>query len=250
MTTRLNLKNDVILITGGATGIGLELTKTLIKKGNSIIICGRSESKLRNVRKNLPQVHTIRCDISDQKQREELFFQVIKEHPRLNVLINNAVIVNYLNIQDKNFSADVVDQEIQTNFIGPVGLIKLFLPHLMSQKNSAIINMTTGLVYTPHADMAGYCASKAALHSFTQSLRIQLKENPIKIIEVMMTAVETNFHDGGHVPDISISTKEAVASMLKGLHKYKDEIKIGKVKLLSLLSRIAPEFSLNQVNRL
>ena len=250
MTTRLKLQDNTILITGGGSGIGLELTKTLLRMGNTIIICGRSENKLQMVKNDIPQVHTIQCDVSDHIQCEKLYSQVTSEHPRLNILINNAVIVNYLKIQDKDYTAALVDQEIQTNFVGPVGLIKLFLAHLSRQKNSAIINMTTGLVYAPHADMPGYCASKAALHSYTQSLRLQLKDNPIKIIEVMMTAVDTNFHDGGHVPDITISTKKAVALMLKGLQKSKNEIKIGKVKLLSLLCRIAPDFSLNKVNTL
>jgi len=250
MTTKPKLKDNTILITGGGSGIGLELTKTLLRMGNTIIICGRSENRLQMVKNDIPQVHTIQCDVSDQKQREKLFFQVTGEHPRLNILINNAVIVNYLKIQDKDYSAALVDQEIQTNFIGPVGLIKLFLAHLSRQKNSAIINMTTGLVYAPHADMPGYCATKAALHSYTQSLRLQLKDNPIKIIEVMMTAVDTNFHDGGHVPDMAITTKKAVALMLKGMQKSKNEIKIGKVKQLSLLCRIAPDFSLNIVNTL
>ncbi len=250
MTTKLKLKDNTILITGGGSGIGLELTKTLLKMGNTIIICGRSESKLQMVRNNFPQVHTFQCDISDQKQREELFSKVTNEHPQLNILINNAVIVNYLKIQDKNYSAALVDQEIQTNFIGPVELIKLFLRHLSRQKNSAIINMTTGLVYAPHADMPGYCASKAALHSYTQSLRLQLTGNPIKILEVMMTAVDTHFHDGGHVPDIAITTEKAVTIMLNGMQKSKNEIKIGKVKLLSLLCRIAPDFSLKKINKL
>jgi len=250
MTTKLKLINNTILITGGGSGIGLELTKTLLRMGNIVIICGRSENKLQMVKNDLPRVHTVQCDVSDQKQREELFSQVTNEHPRLNMLINNAVIVNYLKIQDKNYSAALVDREIQTNFIGPVGLIKLFLSHLSRQKNSAIINMTTGLVYAPHADMPGYCASKAALHSYTQSLRLQLKDNPIKIIEVMMTAVDTHFHDGGHVPDIAITTKKAVTLMLNEIQKSKNEIKIGKVKLLSLLCRIAPDFSLNKINKL
>jgi uncharacterized oxidoreductase len=250
MATRLKLKDNTILITGGASGIGLELAKTLLRMGNTIIICGRSENKLQMVKNDIPQVHTIQCDVSDHKQREKLFFRATSEHPQLNILINNAVIVNYLKIQDKDYSAALVDQEIQTNFIGPVGLIKLFLAHLSSQESSAIINVTTGLVYVPHADMPGYCASKAALHSYTQSLRLQLKDNPIKIKEIMMTAVDTNFHDGGHVPDIAITTKKAVALMLKGLQKSKNEIKIGKVKLLSLLCRMAPDFSLHKVNKM
>ena len=250
MATRLKLKDNTILITGGGSGIGLELTKTLLKMGNKIIICGRSENKLQMVKDHLPQVHTIQCDVSNQEQREGLYSQVTNKFSQLNILINNAVIVNYLRIQDKRYSAALVDQEIQTNFIGPVGLIKLFLSHLNRQRNSAIINITTGLVFAPHADMPGYCASKAALHSYTQSLRLQLIDKPIKIFEIMMTAVDTHFHDGGHVPEIAISSKRAVALMLKGLQKSKKEIKIGKVKQLSLLSRIAPEFSLKLVNRL
>jgi len=251
MMTKLKLKDNTILITGGGSGIGLELTKTLLKMGNTIIICGRSEKKLQLAKKHLPQVHIIQCDISDQKQREALFHQVTNEHPGLNILINNAVIVSYLKIQDKNYSAALVDQELQTNFIGPVGLIKLFLDNLVRQKNSAIINITTGLVFAPHADMPGYCASKAALHSYTQCLRLQLKDVPIKIIEVMMGPVDTQFHDGGHVPDIAITTDKAVAMMLKGVRKSKNEIKNGMgIKLLSLLSRIAPNFSLKLINKM
>ncbi len=110
--------------------------------------------------------------------------------------------------------------------------------------------MTTGIVYAPHADMPGYCASKSALHSYTQSLRLQLKESPVKIIEVMMTAVDTSFHDGGHVPEIAITTEKAVALMLNGIEKSKNEINIGKVRMLSFLCRVAPAFALRKVNRL
>ena len=89
--TKLKLKDNTILITGGGSGIGLELTKAFLKMGNTVIICGRSEKRLQIAKKHLPQVHIIQCDISDQKQREELFFKVTSEHPGLNILINNAV---------------------------------------------------------------------------------------------------------------------------------------------------------------
>ncbi|NNF98121.1 MAG: SDR family NAD(P)-dependent oxidoreductase [Desulfobacteraceae bacterium] len=248
--TGLHLKDNTILITGGASGIGLELTKTLFRMGNTMIICGRSEEKLQQVKRELPQVHILQCDISDQNQRKALFSQVTNEHPGVNILVNNAVIVSYTRIQAGDYSAGLVNREMQTNFIGPVGLITLFLDQLKRQQNSAIINMTTGLIFAPHATMPGYCASKAALHSFTQSLRIQLKDTPVKVIEVMMTAVDTHFHDGGHVPDIAITTDKAVAAMVKGLLQSQEEIKIGRVRLLSILSRIAPHFALNQVNKL
>lgn len=250
MTSHLKLTDNTILITGGATGIGLELAKNLLKMGNAVIICGRSQDKLQAAQKQLPRVHSLQCDIADQAQREGLFHRVTRDHPGLNMLINNAVIVDYLRIRDENYSAARVDREMQTNFIAPVGLIKRFLDHLLGQPNSAVINITTGLIYAPHGDMPGYCASKAALHSYTQSLRLQLRESPLKVVEVMMTAVDTHFHDGGHVPQMAISTERAVAFMLKGLGKSKNEIKIGNVGMLSLLSRLAPTFALNQVNKL
>ena len=119
------------------------------------------------------------------------------------------------------------------------------------QKNTAphIINITTGLVFTPRADYPFYNATKAGLHAFTQGLRIQEAQSNVKIIEVMMPAVNTPWHKG-HPPKIAISPQKAVNEMLQELQKDKTEIKISKVKLLYLLSRIAPGFALQKINHL
>ena len=121
----------------------------------------QSPAKLKAASEQVPGVYTYQCDVSDPSKREDLVRQVIQEHPRFNLLINNAVIVDYLRIREADYSAARVDREMQTNFIGPVGLIRLFLDHLLARPSSGIINITTGLIYAPHADMPGYCASTA-----------------------------------------------------------------------------------------
>lgn len=243
----MRMSKNTIFITGGSSGIGLEMADALTRKGNQVIICGRSTEKLKKAEQAIPELKIFQCDLSESKQRKYLVNRVIEEHPECNVLINNAAIVHQTNFFSDQDMMKKAGLEIETNFTAPVELTKLFSPQLKKNPDSAIIYITTGLVYSPKAAYPIYCATKSALHSFIQTLRWQIKDIPISIYEVLMPAVDTPFHRG-NPPKMVMSTKHAVKEMMDKLEKDQKEIKIGPVGILHYLSRIAPGFAMKKVN--
>lgn len=244
----MNLANNVVLITGGSSGIGLELSQRL-SKNNKVIICGRSKDKLLEVKKKHPEIEIFQCDVSEQQQCHDLVKWIQKNHGQLNVLVNNAAIVHTSQFANDDEIVEKAEIEVNTNFIGPIRLIKLLSPILQKNTNPTIINVTTGLIYAPRSTYPFYNATKAALHSFTQVLRLQLAHTKFNIIEVMFPAVKTPWHKG-EAPKIAITTEKAVNEMMKGLASDKVEIKVAKVKLLHLLSRFFPKTALRKINNL
>ncbi len=245
----MKLSGNTILVTGGSSGIGLEISKQLLQKSNKVIICGRSQKKLDEAKKLNPELIVYQCDISQKEQINELVNKIESEHPDINVLINNAAIVHKTSFVDNPEILRLAEEETATNFLGPVRLIKKLLPVLNNNDKPCIVNVTTGLVYIPRTIYPFYNATKAALHSFTQGLRFQIDNSKTEIIEVMFPAVDTAWHKGDP-PKIAISPKIAVDAMFKGIKKNRSEIRIGKAKLLYRISRIAPAFALKKVNSL
>lgn len=245
----MKLENNTVLVTGGSSGIGLELSKVLIQKGNKVIICGKSAEKLATATESQPDLMTYQCDLSDSQDCTEFARKIADEHPDLNVLINNAATVNRIDFINNENAIELGEKEYQTNLIAPIRLIKLLYGTISANDSSAIINITTGLIYAPRVIYPFYNSSKSALHSFTQTLRIRLKDNDTKVIEVMFPAVNTPWHKG-KPPKIAISAASAVSEMIKGLEKGKTEIRVGGAKLLYFVSRIAPSFALKKVNEI
>jgi uncharacterized oxidoreductase len=245
----MNLKNNTVLITGGSSGIGLELSKALIQKGNKVIICGRSNEKLSKAKSIAPKLITYQCDLSKPQECIGFSQMITENHPDLNILINNAAIVHRTNFLSTDKIIEMAEDEIATNFLAPLRLIHFLCPIMQMNNNPSIINITTGLIYTPRADYPFYNATKAALHSFTQVFRDQTKNSNINIIEVMFPAVKTPWHKG-KPPKIAISVEKAVNEMIKGLERNKKEIRVAGAKILYMVSRIAPKFAFKKVNSL
>jgi uncharacterized oxidoreductase len=245
----MKLRNNTVLITGGSSGLGLELSKVLIQKGNKVIVCGKSNEKLVAAKKILPQLINYQCDISDNQQCTDFVRSITENHPDLNILVNNAATVSKIDFINNENAIELAENEYQTNLLAPIRLIKLLYPTLSANDSSAIINVTTGLIYAPRVIYPFYNSSKAALHSFTQTLRIRLKNEKTIVVEVMFPAVDTPWHQG-NPPKIAISTEAAVSEMIKGLEKGKAEIRVGGAKILHLISRVAPAFALKKVNEI
>lgn len=193
----MKLSNNKILITGGATGIGFGLTERFIHENNTVIICGRRESALKNVKDQFPSVLTKVCDLSIEADRIELYRWVSENHPDLNMLINNAGVQNWMNISDSAFYQKTA-MEINTNILAPIHLTTLFLN---LKALDTIINVTSGLAFVQLSKVPVYCATKAFFHSFTQSLRHMLKSKNIEVIEMIPPALNTDLggkglHDG------------------------------------------------------
>ncbi len=244
------LKNNVILITGGTSGLGLEMAKRFIGLGNQVIVCSRSLKKLEETKRSLQSVATYQCDISKEAERIQLYNWIMERFPTLNIFINNAAIAYRTDFLNDEKSYEKAVEEINTNLIAPIHLSKLFLNHLSAQPNATLINITTGLVYIPRSIYPFYNATKSALHSFTQTLRHQLQNNnQTKVIEVLFPAVNTPWH-GGKPPKIAISPENAIDEMITGLGKNKTEIKVAGVKQLYLLSRFLPKLAFKKINAL
>jgi len=215
--TPLNLSSATVLITGGSSGIGLALAERFLKAGSTVIITGRRQNQLDEAKKKHPQLHTISNDSGKEKDREQLFTQVVKEFPKLNIIVNNAGIQRRVNLLTDTASWEEKKSEIDINFDGPVHLSTLFLPHLQTQKESAIINVTSGLAFVPPAIAPVYGATKAALHSFTMSLRFLLRDSVVQVIEIVPPAVKTNLgggHDFGE--DLDEFTDSVFGRLVKG----------------------------------
>lgn len=245
----MNLSGNTILITGGSSGIGLELCKQLSKWNNTIIICSRSMEKLKEAKKLVPQIKIIQCDLGDLAQCNGLIEQIQFRYPQINILINNAAIVHKINFVETKEAVQMAEKELSVNVLAPINLIKKLYPFLRKKQNANIINITSGLVYVPRSDYPFYCATKAAIHSFTQVLRKQTEKEGVKVTEVFFPAVKTPWHKG-HPPQMAITPEKAVSEMLTELQKNKDEIKVGAAKLLYRISRIAPKFAFRKVNSL
>lgn len=192
----MEFKANTVLITGGATGIGLALAERFIQAESSVIICGRREEKLKEAQSKYPQLHIRVCDVSNPAERTALFTWVTETNPGLNILINNAGIQQRILLQ-QGPDWETLGEEVAINLEAPIHLSTLFIPHLLKQKRSAIINVTSGLSFVPLANIPVYCATKAALHSFTLSLRHQLAETPIRVIEIIPPAVNTDLGGKG-----------------------------------------------------
>jgi uncharacterized oxidoreductase len=250
----MNLSGNTILITGGTSGIGFELASQLLKLGNTVIVTGRDQSKLDEAREKLPGLHAIQSDVSDPEAIRRLFDAVIKDFPKLNVLVNNAGIMREINLQKSNSGLQDITREIETNLAGPVRMVATFLPQLRTQENAAIVNVSSGLAFVPLPTAPIYSATKAAVHSFTQSLRVQLKNTAIKVFELAPPMTQTAlFEKEFHPEDVRtvrmMNVVKMVGIAIEGLKKDRLEIRPGPSNFLKMMSRLAPQFILGKLSK-
>jgi uncharacterized oxidoreductase len=234
----MNLSGNTILITGGGSGIGLAFAERFINEGNQVIICGRREDTLKQAKETLPNVITRVCDLTIESERSALFDWVITNYPEVNVLVNNAGIQQHFNIlkADAKENWSFFNKEIQSNIEAPIHLSMLFAPFFAEKEKAAILNVTSGLGFTPAMSAPIYSATKAALHSFTMSLRNQLLESSVEVIEVVPPAVNTNL--GGSGLHIYGEPLDAFTDgIFKGLSEGKKEIGYGTSKRAMRMSR-------------
>jgi uncharacterized oxidoreductase len=186
----MNLTNNTILITGGGSGIGRGLAEAFHALGNKVIIAGRRSSVLEETTNANPGMASVTLDLNDPAAVRSFAAEVTELHPTLNVVINNAGIARQENLKDH---ADPAQAEamIATNILGPIRLTAALLPHLQKQARATIINVSSGLGFVPLPVMPTYSATKAFLHSYTQSLRFQLKDTPVEVLEIIPPYVQT-----------------------------------------------------------
>ena len=218
----MNLSNNKILITGGASGIGLGLTERFIQENNTVIICGRRESVLNEVKAKFPSVITKVCDLSLEEERIELYKWISENHSDLNVLINNAGIQKWVSVTDANFY-ESMKSEISTNIEAPLHLTSLFIE---LKSLTTVMNVTSGLAFSPFAKIPVYSATKAFFRSFTISLRHLLKEKNIEVIEIIPPALNTDLGGVG-LHDAHPSVSDFIVSIFEQLKEGRTELTFG-----------------------
>jgi len=196
----MNLKGNTILVTGGGSGIGRGFAEALHKMGNEVVIAGRRKSALDEATSANPGMKSLELDIEHRAGIRSFAERLTADYPTLNVLINNAGIMRaekLLAQQDDLADAEAI---VATNLLGPIRLTAALLPHLKQQPAATIINVSSGLAFVPLAYTPTYCATKAAIHSYTQSLRYQLRATKIEVLEVIPPYVATDLMSGRSDP--------------------------------------------------
>ncbi len=231
---------NTVLITGGASGIGLALAGAFYREQNTVIILGRNQGRLEQAKRLYPGLHTLQVDIACKQERYQLLETLQTEFPDLNILVNNAGIAHFGDVQQDPELFKNACVEIETNYLAPLHLSLLLLPHLMQQHSPAIVNITTAGVYIPLSVMPGYSASKAALSSFTHALQQQLAETPLRVFEVLPPAVDTDLVSRFKMQ--KLQPELLAKKILTGLKNDRYDMPIGSTKVLKWLAKLAPVF--------
>ena len=246
----MKLEHRTVLITGGTSGIGHELARQLLARGNTVIVTGRGQDRLDAATQALPGVHTLRSDVSDPNAIAGLHEAVLSRFPALDTLINNAGIMRNIKLTEERDLEDVT-REIDVNLSGPLRMVQKFLPHLRSRPEALIVNVSSGLAFVPFPTAPIYCAAKAGIHSFTQSLRIQLQGSGVTVVELAPPGVETPLFRGEFAEEMrgqkAMSVQVLATRALAGIEAGKLEIRPGLANVLKAMSRIAPGFILRQM---
>lgn len=238
----MKLSNNKILITGGASGIGLGLTERFVKENNTVIICGRRESVLKEVSDKFPSVITRVCDLANETDRVALYEWVAENHSDLNVLINNAGIQNWMNVTDEDY-LQRAKVEIATNVEAPIHLSSLFIK---LKSLDTIMNVTSGLAFVPFTKVPVYSATKAFFHSYTLSLRYLLKSKNIEVIEIIPPALNTDLGGKG-LHDAAPPVSDFIEGIFNQLEEGKTELTFG---FSDAMAKAGPAEVLGAFNRL
>ena len=243
----MELKNSTILITGGTSGIGLELVKQLTEEGANIIITARNPDTLREIKQKFRNIHVFRSDVSNLEDIEELYTDVTTKFPDLNIIINNAGIMRLIDLLDSSLDLENINREIVTNLSGTIQMVHQFLPHLLKQKSAAIVNVSSGIAFMAYSSAPIYSASKAGVHAYTKALRLQLEDTNVKVLEVIPPGVNTNLQNDWVIqpnPSMMMEVDKMVKLIIKGLLSEKPEIKPFLISIIKTATRIAPNLLL------
>lgn len=245
----MKIQGKTILITGGASGIGLEAAKQFLENGAKVIITGRNQDKLDAVKKKMPEITVIKSDVSKAGDAQ-LLFEKVSDMGGIDILYNNAGVgvppVNLGIANEQHFENAAYEMDV--NYLGIIRLNNLFLEMLQSRKESAIINTTSILSYVPSLIEATYSASKAALGFYTKSLREHLRiiNSHIKIFELLPPLVDTDMT--ATRADKKITPKVLVESLILGLQKDQYTIRVGDTRLIYFINRFFPKLAFGLVN--
>jgi uncharacterized oxidoreductase len=212
-----------------------------------VILTGRNEKKLDVARHALPGVHTFKSDVSDPAAIATLYGELVSKFPALDILVNNAGIMRQVNLHRVRSNLQDLTREIDIDLTGPIRMTAQFLSHLKAQKSAAIVNVSSGLAFLPAPQWPLYCAAKAGIHSFTISLRAQLKRTNVRVFELAspltMTPLATGATDAEDLKGIPMMSAEKLARRtIEGMGRDKLEIRPGLSNVMKLIGRIVPNW--------
>jgi uncharacterized oxidoreductase len=250
----LDIGGNAVLITGGATGIGFALAEKFVNAGSVVIVCGRRKSKLQAAKRKLPALHIRQSDVSVESERRSLLRWATTRFADLNVLVNNAGIQRQMDFTSPTVTKlpSSKDDEVTINLGAPIRLCALFTPVLLKREKAAIVNISSGLAFVPIAMMPVYCATKAAIHSFTTSLRHQLRNTSVRVFEAAPpttdTELDASFAGEQEQAYRGISPQEVAAGIIEGIKADKEEILVGEAQGLYQAALRDPEAIFRQLN--
>jgi len=237
----MRLSGNTILITGGTSGIGRALAEVLHRRGNQVVIAGRRQGLLREITAAHPGMRGIQLDVGDPRAVDAFAAEVAKEFPRLNVLISNAGITGTEDLTADNIDVSVARSIVRTNILGVIGLTAALLPTLKQQRQSTIIATSSGLAFVPRNNFPTYCATKAFLHSWLQSLRFQLRETSVEVLELAPPYVQTELGGPDQATDPEAMPLDdyiaEVLQVLGNMRPLRGEILVERVKALRWAER-------------
>lgn len=239
----MKISGNKILVTGGATGIGLGLTTRFLEDGNTVIVCGRREAALAEVTAQHPSVITKVCDLSDEAERIALYEWIREEHPDLNVLVNNAGVQQWMDISDADFYQKA-KAEIATNIEAPLHLTSLFLK---LEAFDTLMNVTSGLSFVPLTKVPVYSATKAFFHSFTLSVRRLLQSRNIEVIEIVPPALNTDLGGKG-LHDTAPPVSEFITAIFEQLKEGKIQLTFGFSEAMTKADPAALDMAFTRMN--
>jgi uncharacterized oxidoreductase len=233
----MQMTGNTVLVTGGGSGIGRGLAESLHRLGNQVIIAGRRSEPLQAVAEANPGMQVVSLDQGDTADIRRVATELTDRYRDLNVLVNNAGIQRVEDLTTGNVG--LAEQTVAVNLLGPVRLTSALLPSLMRRPHAAIINVTSGLAFMPSALVPTYCATKAALHSYTQSLRFQLRDTPVQVIEIIPPQVQTALHGERGFDPRAMPLDEYVTETMTLLQTQPqaDEIIVERVKSFRFAER-------------
>jgi uncharacterized oxidoreductase len=228
----MNMTGNTILITGGGSGIGQGPAKALHDAGNQIIITGRRIESLKETASANPGMAYEVLDMQDAAAIAAVSTHLTAKFPKLNVLINNAGIMLAEDLLAEPVDLVMSEDMITTNLLGPIRLTSALLPHLKKQAKATVINVSSGLAFVPLAMTPTYSATKAALHSYSQSLRHQLRKTSVEVLELAPPAVATDLMPESRANPNAMPLGDYISESMALLKSAKDEILVERVKFL------------------
>jgi short-subunit dehydrogenase involved in D-alanine esterification of teichoic acids len=237
----MKLTGNTILLTGGTSGIGYALLEEFYTLGNNLIVAGSSPQRLKKLQEKFPLIETINCDLVDEKDVQQLIDTCLTNHTRINIVINNAgVQYNYIFGEHKNDYAKIRN-EITINLVSPLQICFGLIPLLIKHPESAIVNISSALIYSPKKSAPVYCGTKAAIHNTTKALRYQLEHTPVKVFEIIPPLVDTPMTTQRGKG--KISPAQLAKQFVRNFSKNKYEGNIGRAKLLKNVQRFLPSIA-------